>query len=400
MSGVSRSETQFGPPNPAPDLTRRGNLSLILSLVHQHSAMTRAELTRATGLNRSTVASLIARLGDLGLVYESASESNAVGRPSPAVHPGETVCAIAVNPEVDAVTIGLVSLSGRVVRKARYVTDRPPTPAEVVNITTAVLEGMRTDLERSRHIAGIGVAVPGLTRSEDGVVTYAPHLAWRDVPIAAMLGAATGYPVWAANDASLGAGAELLFGAGRGALDLIYLNGGASGIGGGVISRGSLRSGASGYAGELGHTLVNSAGRRCHCGAIGCLESEISLHRLQDLVGLRGADVDDVETALAEGWSPGIRSEVGRQLDVLGVALRNAVNAFNPARIILGGFLGTLYRLDPERLEVRIAKDALAGPARDVTVRSAELGSGLLMIGAAELAFTAILDDPGRLAAS
>jgi predicted NBD/HSP70 family sugar kinase len=245
---------------------------------------------------------------------------------------------------------------------------------------------------------GVGIAVPGLTRAEDGVVSYAPHLGWRDEPIAALIAEATGFATSAANDASLGAGAELIFGAGRGCHDLIYLNGGASGIGGGVISGGSLRTGRNGYAGELGHTLVTTDGAECHCGARGCLEAEISLVRLQRLVGLEGADVDEVERAMRAGQESAIMPEVHRQLDHLAVTLRNAVNVFNPERIVLGGFLATIFALAPERLTDQVRSRALHGPGELVQVSRAVLGSNILMIGAAELVFSSVLADPLALA--
>jgi len=381
------------------DTTRRANLSLVLSLVHHRGALSRAELTRATGLNRSTIATLVGHLVDLGLVYEAAAlATSQIGRPSPMVHPTSSTAAIAVNPEVDAITVGLVGLGGEVIRKIRMPTQQAPSAIEVANITAAIIEGMRTELESRYRIVGIGVAVPGLTRAEDGVVSYAPHLGWRDEPIAALIGDASGYPTSAANDASLGAGAELLFGAGVGCQDLVYLNGGPSGIGGGVISGGVLRTGRNGYAGELGHTLVVSDGASCHCGAVGCLEAEISLARLQQLVGLEGADIDEVERALHNGDAAVVLPEVHRQLDHLAVTLRNAVNVFNPERIILGGFLATIFSIDPSRLIDAVQSRALHGPGELVQVSRAVLGSNLLMIGAAELVFASVLADPLALA--
>ena len=108
------------------------------------------------------------------------------------MHPSASTVALAVNPEVDAVTVGLVALGGEVIRKIRMPTQSPPTAIEVANITAAIVEGMRTDLESHYRMIGIGVAVPGLTRAEDGVVVYAPHLGWRDEPIAALIAEATG----------------------------------------------------------------------------------------------------------------------------------------------------------------------------------------------------------------
>ena len=332
-----------------PDPSRRNNLSLLTSLVHHHGVLSRAQLTRHTGLNRSTVGTLIGQLVALGLVYETAPAGEGqVGRPSPEVHPSPSVAALAVNPEIDAVTIGLVSLGGKVQKKIRFETERIPSAREAVNIASAVIAGMRSELDASYRITGIGMALPGLVNRDDGVVRHAPHLGWRNEPVARMLSEATGYPCQAANDASLGAEAELIFGAGAGQGNLIYLNGGASGIGGGIISDGRLLRGASGYAGELGHTFVRSGGTTCHCGATGCLETEVSQSRLLELAGLSRGDTADLEKALATSSSAEVNDEVARQLMFLDIALRNAVNIFNPEAIVLDGFLGTLYALAPE----------------------------------------------------
>ena len=384
----------------APDLSPRSNLALLLSLVHHHGAVSRAQLTRLTGLNRSTVSALIGQLVGLGLVYESApTGEQQVGRPSPQVQPSQRTAALAVNPEVDAVTIGLVALGGRVLKKIRYETERIPSAHEAVGIAAAVIAGMRAELDANYRIAGAGIAVPGLVNPRNGVVRHAPHLRWEDEPVAAMLTEATGFPARAANDASLGAEAEFIFGAGAGMRNLVYLNGGASGIGGGIITGGRLLTGVAGYAGELGHTFVRTDGHPCHCGATGCLETEVGQARLFDLLGLSGGEAGQLEQALSSTTDPAVRAEVLRQLDYLAIALRNAVNVFNPEAIVLDGFLGALYALAPERLDAQLASQPMAGPAGQVRLSRASLGSNLMMIGAAELAFAPLLADPAALSA-
>lgn len=381
-----------------PDPSRRNNLSLLTSLIHHQGIVSRAQLTRQTGLNRSTVGTLIGQLIALGLVYETAPAGEGqVGRPSPDVHPSPSVAALAVYPEIDAVTIGLVSLGGKVQKRIRFETERIPSAREAVNIASAVISGMRSELDASYRITGVGIAVPGLVDRDDGVVRHAPHLGWRNEPVARMLGEATGYPCQAANDASLGAEAELIFGAGAGQANLIYLNGGASGIGGGIIADGHLLRGASGFAGELGHTAVRSAGDTCHCGATGCLETEVSQSRLLELAGLGSGDTAGLEEALSSSDRAEVSEEVARQLMYLGIALRNAVNIFNPEAIVLDGFLGTLHALSPAALDPMLLSQALDEPARQVRIYRAALGSDLMMLGAAELAFTPFLADPAGL---
>jgi predicted NBD/HSP70 family sugar kinase len=383
------------------DAGRRSNLSVVLSLLHRNGALSRAELTRATGLNRSTIATLAAQLAELGLAYEAApSGASQIGRPSPTVHADPGTAALVINPEIDAITLGLVGLGGTVLKRVRYETDRVPSAREVVNVSAAIIEGMRPELDSAYRVAGVGVAVPGLTRADDGMVTYAPHLEWFDEPIADMLHEATGYRVRASNDATLGAAAEILFGAGRGASDMIYLNGGASGIGGGIVSQGAPLRGTAGYAGELGHTLVNSSGRLCHCGAHGCLETEVSRAPLLAVLGLSSRESDRLEDDLVaafeaeSGPEPGLAAVVSGQAAYLATALRNAVNLFNPSLIVLGGFLGSLYRVAPERIEEAVRREAMRGAREGVRIVRAQLGRDILLIGAAELAFADLLANP------
>ena len=375
--------------------TRKTNLSLVLSILHHDGVRSRAELTRVTALNRSTVASLIGELSAAGLAFESAATaSNQIGRPSPNVHPSASVVAIAVNPEVDAITVALVGLGGEIIKRVRHATGHVPTAREAADVVGTVVVDLRSEFASRLRFVGVGIAVPGLTRSDVGVVTNAPRLNWQDEPIAALVSEATGLRAAAANDASLGANAAFHFGGGRGVENLLYLHGGASGVSGGIIGDGTLTSGADGYAGQLGHTLVRTNGLACHCGSRGCLETEVTLAGLQSLVGMPGADADHVERALRANWSEDVKREVSRQADFLAVTLGNAVNVFNPQAIILGGFLGTLFEFAGERMRETVARRALYGPREVVEISRTVIGSDLLMIGAAELAFAPLLADP------
>lgn len=392
MAMVAVTQTGSGSNN---DQVRRHNLSVVLGLAHRTGGLSRAQLTRGTGLNRSTIADLVSELVDRHLVVEAEPDSSGqVGRPSPIVRPHPRAVALAINPEIDAITIGVVGLGGTVLKRVRRPTPVNMSAKEAVEICAAVISSMRSELDTRYLTVGIGVAVPGLVREQDGLVRLAPHLGWVDEPLAQMLAAATGYPVVAANDASLGALAESIFGSGRDVSDLIYLNGGASGIGGGVIAGGVSLAGITGYAGEFGHTLVNSGGVLCHCGAVGCLETEVSRAPLLELVGLQDADADELELALTASGSPDVRAEVERQLSYLAITLRNAINVLNPRLIVLGGFLGSLYAIAPEYLDHILAHQPLMAARQEVTITRTQLASDLLMIGAAELAFESILFDP------
>ncbi len=371
------------------DGVRRRNLATILELVHHGRAASRAELTALTGLNRSTVAALVAELAELGLLDEGDPvASGGVGRPSPGVRANPTTVTIAVNPEVDAVTAAAIGLGARVGPRIRRPLDAVPDPATAVDV---IGELVRDLTERGRRVAGVGLAIPGLVRATDGTVRWAPHLGWREVPFARMVEDAVGLPVHADNDATLGAVAEHLFGAGRGVDHLLYLNGGASGIGGGVIVHGEPLTGRGGYAGEFGQNRPGAGDRLSERGT---LEDEVSRARVLDLLGLVDADEPALAAAIAASSDPRVAAELRRQQGILAVALGNAVNVFNPELVVLGGYLATHLSWQPEGLLEAVAAATIPAAMEGVTIVPAALGEDRLLIGAAELAFRSVLRDP------
>lgn len=383
------SDSQSAMPAP-PTLSSAARL---LRLLHHEGTLSRAQLTRITGLNRSTVGVLIAQLVEADLVIEGAPSSEAqVGRPSPTISVNPKLLALAVHPEVDAVTIALVGMAGNVVRKIRYETERVPTASEAANIAAAVVSGMRAELEENFTVVGVGVALPGLV-SDNGIVRHAPALGWREAAFGDSLEEALGYKSWVANDASLAAEAEMKFGQHVAGKDLIYLNGGPSGIGGGIVSNGALLRGAAGFAGEIGHTFVRSEGRVCDCGAIGCLESEVRLAPLLELIGSR-VESDDLGNVLALTDDPQVAAEVRRQLSYLCVALRNIVNVLNPQTIVFDGFLAALLDADSDFLVSELQLASLPETYASVELVRSALGSNLMLVAAAEQAFAPLLADP------
>lgn len=375
------------------DDVRRRNLSTVLTLVHRHRALSRAELTRHTGLSRSTTKDLVEELAARGLVDESPAPSvSQVGRPSPIVRPGTQVLAVAVTPEVDAVTVGVVAMGGAVLDVVRCPTERVPTAADTVAIAAEAVGRISHGLHDGQTLTAVGVAVPGLVHGGESVVQLAPNLDWHDVEIGQMLSAATGLPVFAANDANVGAVAEHRFGNHRDADHMIYVNGGPSGIGAGFVVAGGLLEGVAGYAGELGHTYVGG-GEECHCGSVGCLETEVTqapLARLLAELDLAAAGTPPPCPSSAE------RDVLHRQTRSLAIALGNAINMVNPRLIVLGGFLRVFPAYAAAVLREELARRSMGAPRDLVRVVPATLGADTLMIGAAELAFAPVLADPGR----
>lgn len=371
------------------DGIRRANLSLVLRTVHREGPRSRAALTEATGLNRSTIADLVGELQRGGLVIERASDTQGrVGRPSPIVAPDPRVVAVAANPEVDALDLAAIALDGTILVRERLDQRVLLTPERTAEIIAERLAAWRRGPLADARITGVGVAVPGPVRASDGLVREAPHLGWIDAPLSQLVTDATALPAHVGNDAALGALAEYLFGAARGAHDVVYLNGGASGIGGAVIVGGTPLGGAGGYAGEFGQNrpgIVDIADRRA---ADGVLEDEVSRAHLLAAAALDGGD--DAALARALASIPDV-SEVDRQRRILATALANAANVLNPAVIVLGGFLAVLAARDLAGLDAAVRAQTIPACAEGLRLAVAELGEDRLLVGAAEAVFEAAL---------
>ena len=367
------------------DGVRARNLSRVLRLVHLGGAQSRAQLTTATGLNRSTIADLVAELVTEGWVVERDPDPiGRVGRPSPVVAASPRSLVIAVNPEIDAVEIAAIDLSRTIAVRERIESATLLTAVEVADLVSDVVDRWRDGPLADARLVAVGVAVPGLVRAADGLVRNAPHLGWTDAPVRALIAEATGLPTAVGNDASLGALAEHLFGAAQGADDVVYLNGGPSGIGGGIIVHGSPVGGVGGYAGEFGQNRVDGARSTV-------LEDDVSRARLLAVLGLAAADDTTLAASLAAAADDDpVREECARQRGLLAQAIADAVNILNPSVVVLGGFLAQLEELDADGFAAAVADRAMRENAEGLRILPASLAADRLLLGAAELAFTSV----------
>ena len=377
------------------DEVRRANLSFVLSLLHRLGAQSRSQIVAATGLNRSTVGDLVSELVELGLARESAGIGGGVGRPSLRVEPvAEAATVLALDVRVERTVAAIIGLGGTVfVRREQRHADSSEQAllTEVCEIARKVIaEG-----PGAGSWVATGIGVPGVVRTDDGLVRFAPNLGWVDVPFGDRVAEAFqssfggARPVEVRNDADLGVLAEQLRGSARGAGTVVYLSGDV-GIGGGLLIDGQLLTGAGGYGGEVGHMRVNPAGVVCRCGATGCWETEVG----RDAVvrGTDAADIDEVLARASAGDGACIAS-LQRVADWLGIGLVNLVNVANPEAIVLGGHLGPIYDLEAHVVE-RQLDTALPAPREQVQIHVASLGADGTLVGAGEVAFRGLLADP------
>ncbi len=380
---------------------RRANLSSIARELHNTGPLSRSELGTRTGLTRSTIRALIGEFAAAGLVSEVGSTSlGTPGRPSVVVSPNSArPTALALEIAVDSIAGAVVGFGGEIRQLRRIERPRGELSLEQTVKDLAALarqlDGFHT---RRGDVLGVGVAIVGVVRHSDGLVSLAPNLGWHDVALGKALRHALGafVPLSVANEADLGALAETRRGGARGCANVIFISG-EVGVGGGLIVDGRPVAGAAGYGGEVGHMPINPDGATCHCGSTGCWETEIGEDALLAKAGRqRGGGRSAMDSVLrdARAGDPTALAALDHVGRWLGLGLAGLVNLLNPQRIVLGGRFGRLFPFVVDDVGRQLDRYALDAPRRLVDVVPAELGEDAGLLGAAELAFEPFLSDP------
>jgi predicted NBD/HSP70 family sugar kinase len=370
---------------------------LLLALHVSGGTASRAELTDQLGVGRSVMGYLLGELVDRSLVrIDRSGRRTEGGRPSHQVmlaSDAPTVVAAQIQP--DTFTVATVGLGGHILSRSTLPL-LDPRPIEALDELCSLMMSHVRD-----GVLGFGVAVPSPVRSSDGYAPAALHLGWPGLPLHSMLSEHLSLPLSIANDANLAAIAEYRHGAGRGANQLLYLTTGNVGLGGGVVSEGRLFLGAHGYAIEPGHITVDPAGAQCPCGSTGCLEVEADHRALLRLLSLDiplRSIAAEVASLLAAP-TPEVMAAVQQVNTRLAVGLGSLANIVDADRIVLGGTLGTLYSLEPDIVRRKLGERAFLADLAAVPITPGELPDAVLL-GAAELAFQPLLDDPRNLVGS
>ena len=248
-------------------------------------------------------------------------------------------------------------------------------------------------------VEGIGMGVPGMIDSKNGIVIYSNNLRWENFEIAKEVGALTGLPVKIANDANVAALGETKFGVGKeyDATILITLG---TGVGGGIVIDGKLFEGNRGAGAELGHAVIVAGGEQCTCGRKGCFEAYASatalirdtkramqadknskmweIGSLDNVTGKTAFDYYDVDEAA--------KGVVDNYIEKLGVGLTNLANEFRPQAMILGGGVCAQGDTLLKPLQAFLDREIFAGQrGPQVKLHIATLGNSAGLLGAAAL---------------
>ena len=342
-------------------LIRQINLSAILYHLRESAPISRAALAEITGLNKTTVSSLVGELIEKQFVHEVGLESGAVGRRAMLLKLNPAVgCIVSGEIGVDFIAVIAADFAAEVIW--RYQTRINPAMGQdaIVKQTVALLKQAVEEGSSSCHaLLGVAVGVPGLVDQETGMLSFAPNLGWKDVPVRSVLQQAFDAPVFVDNEANLAALGEHYFGAAQGYEEVLYVSAGV-GLGGGVVHDGRLCRGVTGVAGELGHMTMDPDGELCNCGNRGCWETLVSQQALVRRI------VQAINTGHASQLSEAVNGDYSRLtvpliVDAargadavavstlawighnLGIGMASLVNALNPELVVFGGILSLAW---------------------------------------------------------
>jgi predicted NBD/HSP70 family sugar kinase len=372
-------------------LIKRINTAIVLEAVLRGAPLSRAEISKQTGLNKATVSSLVQDLIDGSVVREIGTGASSGGRkPVLLEFVAEAAHAVGIDLGVNYIHGVLTDLRGIVVAESAFDL-KTQDPDAVLQEIFRCIDGLIGQAPASAYgIAGIGVGVPGLV-DDKGAVLFAPNLGWRDVPLLRWLSERYRIPVTIDNEANAGALGEQIYGAGRNIANLVYVSAGI-GIGTGLVLQKHLYKGSSGFSGELGHLSVEAFGPPCACGNRGCWEMYASERALLNKAAALGyGELESLLAAAASG-----RAEVLPLLEetgeYLGIGIANIVNIFNPDAVIIGNRMSLARPWIEHAMRRTVVQRSLGFHLRSVQLLFAELGQRSAVMGAAHSAIAGFFD--------
>jgi predicted NBD/HSP70 family sugar kinase len=374
---------------------RERNRERVVGVLRMLGATSQADIARATGLSRTTVSTLVAGLKDSGLVFEidpKASDARG-GRPGIQLVLRESSRAvIGIDFGHSHIRVAVADLAHNVLAERMGELDVNHRAFDALDASAQMVDEVLAESGLSRDVvicAGIGIPGPvDRARGTVGSATILPG--WLGLRIASEMEQRLGVPVEIENDANCGALAELTWGAGRDCTNFAYIKA-ATGIGAGLVVDGRLLRGASGTAGEIGHTTLDESGPLCYCGNRGCLETVASAQAILQLVGNGHPETLTLGRVIELAGQGDVRcrraiSDAGREI---GVAVAGLCNLINPERVIVGGLLSRAGDLLLQPIRDSIRRHAVLAAAERVDVVPAVFVERAELLGSLALALRA-----------
>jgi len=384
-------------------VVRSINRSGILNIIRERQPIPRMVISKLTGLNKSTVSSIVNELLDQELIYEEPLQERNVGR-----CPIELRLKLgkhfigAINIDSALTRFAVVDLDGSVLKKSWLKTEKD-NPAEFIKTCAEHLMMMKKELQ-IRDLKGIGISIAGIVDTKDSNIVEAPNLGWKDVPIGVICRDCfpDRYEIKFENDAKASALAELWFGTGeiKAISDFVFVSVGI-GIGTGIVVDRELLEGHTHAAGEFGHMTMFPRGEYCACGNYGCFEAYASdratvqrYNRLvKNLPDQKPEDLLKNVLVKVEEKDPAAIQAVRETGYYLGLGISNIIKALDPEAIVIGGRIIKAWDIIyPEIMKV-VKSHVFFSIKPEVKMLPSSLKVRPRLLGAATVALKEIFDD-------
>ncbi|MGH9587402.1 MAG: ROK family transcriptional regulator [Acidobacteriaceae bacterium] len=339
------------------ETARKINRDILLQLIHTRQPVSRAELARLSGLQRSTVSQISEQLMNEGWIREGATAKLPRGRRPTMLILNNDLMVFGVDLRPQRVTVAAVDLSGRLLSQSIL-----PLSSDPGKTIVSVLQCVKRMQEASptKSFGGIGISVPGRVDPTTQRLIFAPNLKWADVDLKSAMERESGLPVELENAANACLIVELWLGGLDGVNNAVLITV-SEGLGSGILAGGQIVSGEHGMAGEFGHISLDPTGPRCGCGQNGCWETfascDAALRYYHDAVRDAGHISFHQLLNLAEEGDANAKAALHKQATYIGKGMRMITAALSPELILIAGDVTSAW----ERFAPVIRKEVAAG---------------------------------------
>ena len=372
-----------------PEDTRIKNAKTLLHLLLKNNGISRVDLSRATGLTKTTVSAIINEFITLGIVEESSTISTGNVGKSPIPLHIRTDAVYTVGAHLGRQKVKTVLMDARmniISRKKGLFYERLGPKGVLESLFLSIDDSMKGAEKNNIKVGAIGVGVPGPLDAQTGVVRHPPKFkGWKDVPLGKIVHQRYKLPVWIENDANVGVLAEKWHGGGKDLKNFVYIliN---EGIGAGVVIDDELYQGAYDYVGEIGHTLFYDHGKFRYLEDISGVDILIKKVRSQ---GLDIRSIPKISNLLQRNnkVTESIVKEVATRI---GAAVINTIHIIGPQTVFVGGKMAVLGDALIQPIKEIVSQYLFGDQAVDV--RLSEISEDAVAIGAAIYATTRWLE--------
>jgi len=407
MVGITKRNVTSHSTRAIPIHVRHHNRALVLRTAWEQGSVSRAELSRLTGISGPIITDIVNELLMAKLVREDGLQQSSGGRRATALRIAEQArYVVGVDLARDRTRVAISDLNGRLLHRLSVPTSDLPDPQAnlrwLQDLIAAVLAEHAISRER---LLGIGIGAPGPLSNTTGEILAPTNFGhWQRLPIRSTLESRFGVSVRVDNDANACALAQQLFGVGRNTRNFVYFAAG-SGVGAGLVMNGEIYRGGHDLAGEIGHTTVEPNGPLCPCGNRGCLELYTTVRAT--LARWPGASlpitpVNEILEAKAlimsaRNGDQQARNALATTARYLSIGVINAINAYDPDLVIIGRELADAGDLVIDPIREEVARRAFPTAMRRVLIEPDLLAEDTPLLGAVCLVLRELFVDTSLL---